>query len=121
MPTFAALKMQTLMQVSDFFDLLLKELELNPGLRKYYKFLDSRNGFEFRKAYFCQRLQYIKDHIGNGSPRIWDCGCGYGTTGFFLALNNIPSFGTTLEFYYKHIPERITYWQQFGDISRFSY
>jgi SAM-dependent methyltransferase len=109
------------MEVSEFFDLLVEELRQNPGLRKYYKFLESKSGFEFRKAYFCQRLQYIRDHIKSPEQRIWDCGCGYGTTGFFLALNGIPSYGTTLEFYYKLIPERIRYWEKQGDVSLFTY
>jgi SAM-dependent methyltransferase len=109
------------MTVNDFFDLLLEELKQNPGLRKYYKFLESPSGFEFRKAYFCQRLQYIRDHISSPGQRIWDCGCGYGTTGFFLALNGIPSYGTTLEFYYNQIPGRISYWSKHGDVSRFTY
>ena len=109
------------MEVSVFFDLLIEELKQNPGLRKYYKFLESKSGFEFRKAYFCQRLQYIKDHIKSPSQRIWDCGCGYGTTGFFLALNGIPSYGTTLEFYFKLIPGRINYWKKHGDVSLFTY
>jgi SAM-dependent methyltransferase len=109
------------MEVNVFFDLLVEEIRQNPALRKYYRFLESSGGFEFRKAYFCQRLQYIKNHVGNSSLRIWDCGCGYGTTGFFLALNNISSYGSTLEFYFKRIPERIEYWKKFGDVSLFSY
>ncbi len=110
------------MEVTVFFDLLLEEIRQNPGLRTYYKFLESDSGFEFRKAYFCQRLQYIRDHIGgDGRARVWDCGCGYGTTGIFLALNGIASHGTTLEFYIRMIPERIRYWQQHGDVSRFTY
>lgn len=109
------------MEVLVFFDLLLEEIRRNVGLRKYYKFLESDSGFEFRKAYFCQRLQYILDHIPTRSARIWDCGCGYGTTGFFLALNGISSHGTTLEFYMKMIPERIAFWQQQGDVSKFTY
>jgi len=109
------------MDVSVFFDLLLGELRQNPGLRKYYRFLESKSGFEFRKAYFCQRLQYIRDHISSPSQRIWDCGCGYGTTGFFLALNGIPSYGTTLEFYFKQIPSRIRYWKKHGDLGLFTY
>lgn len=109
------------MEVTVFFDLLLEEIRQNPGLRTYYKFLESDSGFEFRKAYFCQRLQYIRDHIGDGRARIWDCGCGYGTTGIFLALNGMASHGTTLEFYIRMIPGRIRYWQQHGDVSRFTY
>lgn len=109
------------MEVNDFFDLLLEEIKQNAGLRKYYKFLESPADFEFRKAYFCQRLQYIKSHIHSADKHIWDCGCGYGTTGFFLALNGIASHGTTLEFYYKLIPEREKYWKQFGPVNLFTY
>lgn len=109
------------MEVNDFFELLLKELDQNPGLRKYYKFLESESLFEFRKAYFCQRLQYIKDHLDKPGLSIWDCGCGFGTTGFFLALNGIPSYGSTLEFYFKLIPERVSFWKKYGDVSLFSF
>ena len=107
------------MTVENFFDLFLKELEQHPSLRSYYKFLENDSSFDFRKAYFCQRLQFIADQIKNKNSKIWDIGCGYGTTGIFLAMNGFSSYGSTLEFYYKEIPQRINYWNQYGDASLF--
>ncbi len=107
------------MEVELFFKNLLAEVEANPSLQGYYRFLESDSRFEFRKAYFCQRLQYIKDRV-QADMRIWDCGCGYGTTGLFLAMNGIKSHGTTLEFYYKEISARMEYWRQFGKADLFS-
>ena len=109
------------MNVEEFFKLFLIELEQNPNLRNYYKFLNNSSGFQFRKAYFCQRLQYIIDNIPNSNLDIWDCGCGYGTTGIFLSLNGIKTHGSTLEFYYKEIPARLEYWKKYGDPTLFSY
>jgi SAM-dependent methyltransferase len=110
------------MTVEKFFELFLIELKDNPQLWRYYKFHtdDSVSNFEFRKAYFCQRLQYILDHIDRKDARIWDCGCGYGTTALFLAMNGIAVYGSTLEFYYKEIPARLKYWSQYGDSSLFT-
>ena len=107
------------MSVEHFFELFLKELETHPSLRSYYKFLESKSGFDFRKAYFCQRLQYISDQIKNQQSKIWDIGCGYGTTDIFLAMNGFATYGSTLEFYYKEIPQRLKYWSAFGDTSLF--
>jgi SAM-dependent methyltransferase len=108
------------MTVEEFFTLFQNELSENKNLQKYYKFLNDPIRFEFRKAYFCQRLQYIIDNI-DSNARIWDCGCGYGTTGIFLSLNGIKSEGTTLEFYFKEIPTRLDFWKKYGDISNFSF
>jgi 2-polyprenyl-3-methyl-5-hydroxy-6-metoxy-1,4-benzoquinol methylase len=108
------------MLVDEFFELLLKELDENPGLRNYYRFHKRDSRFEFRKAYFCQRLQYISDKVKNNSSSIWDCGCGYGTTGLYLALNGFKVYGTTIEYYYDQIPERFDFWKKYGDISGFS-
>ncbi len=106
------------MTVEQFFNLFLQELQQHPELRKYYKFLEGGpQQMAFRKAYFCKRLQYILDHVGSTDQRIWDCGCGYATTQFFLAMNGYKTIGTTLEFYYAEIPKRLAYWQQFGDTS----
>ncbi len=107
------------MDVENFFELFLKELEQHPALRTYYKFLESKSGFDFRKAYFCQRLQYISDQIKNKNSKIWDIGCGYGTTDIFLAMNGFATYGSTLEFYFKEIPQRLNYWKQFGDVALF--
>jgi SAM-dependent methyltransferase len=109
------------MTVSEFFDLFLDELRSNSQLTSYYKFLANPASFEFRKAYVVQRLHYILEHLPRKDALIWDCGCGYGTTAIFLALNGYKVHGTTLEFYFAHIPERLRYWSQFGDVSGFTY
>ena len=109
------------MTVNEFFELFLDELRSNPQLTSYYKMLANPASFEFRKAYVVQRLHYILDHLPNKQAAIWDCGCGYGTTAIFLALNGYKVHGTTLEFYYEHIEHRLAYWRQFGDVAGFTY
>ena len=104
------------MSVEEFFKLFLDELKQNSGLWGYYKFLEDRSSFGFRKSYFIQRLQYITNHITDKSSVIWDCGSGYGTTCIFLALNGFKTSGSTLEFYYKDIPKRLEYWSKYGDM-----
>lgn len=107
------------MTVEQFFNLFLQELEQHPALRTYYKFLENKSSFDFRKAYFCQRLQYISEQINNTNSKIWDIGCGYGTTDLFLAMNGFSTYGSTLEFYYNEIPQRLNYWKQHGNVSLF--
>lgn len=109
------------MSVSEFFELFLDELRGNPELTSYYKLLASPASFEFRKAYVVQRLHYILEHLPDKQAAIWDCGCGYGTTALFLALNGYQVHGTTLEFYFAQLPGRQRYWAQFGDVSGFTY
>lgn len=109
------------MTVENFFDLFLEELKGNEGLWSYYKYHTDTKSLAFRKAYFCQRLQYIADHITKKGSVTWDLGCGYGTTALFLALNGFKIHGTTLEFYFKEIPQRMKYWSQFGDVSGFTF
>ncbi len=109
------------MTIDNFFNLFLKELENQSSLWSYYKYHTDTKSLAFRKAYFCQRLQYIADHITRKDSITWDLGCGYGTTAIFLALNGFKIHGTTLEFYFKEIPERIKYWSQFGDVSGFTF
>lgn len=109
------------MTVENFFALFIDELKSNKDLWSYYKFHTDINSFEFRKAYFCQRLEYIAEHITKKNSITWDLGCGYGTTALFLALNGFKVQGTTLEFYFKEIPKRQKYWSQFGDVSGFTY
>lgn len=109
------------MTVEEFFSHFVEELKENENLRYYYKYLDNPERFEYRKAYFCQRLQYIADHIQDPKLRIWDCGCGFGTTAIFLSINGISCHGTTLEHYIKELPKRLEYWKQFGDVSKFTY
>ncbi len=106
--------------VSQFYDLLIEELKIYPQLQGYYRFLNDPKKELWRKAYFVQRLEYIAQHI-NGRKNVWDIGCGYGTTGIFLALNGHEVHGSTLEYYFKEIPERISFWSQYGDVSSFSY
>lgn len=109
------------MSAEEFFELFLKELAQAPHLHSYYKFLGDERSFYFRKAYFIERLKYIERNVTDTNAQIWDCGCGYGTTDIFLALNGYKVFGSTLEFYYKDIPARVGYWSQFGDVSGFTY
>ena len=109
------------MTVEQFFEHFVEELKENEDLQYYYKYLEDPAKFEYRKAYFCQRLQYIADHVTNPTLKIWDCGCGFGTTAIFLSINGIASHGTTLEHYIKQLPKRLEYWKQFGDVSKFSY
>lgn len=110
------------MTVEAFFELFIAELRQSPQLTSYYKFLASPGSFEFRKAYVVQRLHYVLAQLPERrEAALWDCGCGYGTTAFFLALNGYRVHGTTLEFYYEHLPARFAYWGQFGDVSGFTY
>jgi SAM-dependent methyltransferase len=109
------------MTVNQFFELFYQELEHHPVLWHYYKFHSDHKSLEFRKAYFCQRLTYIYNAVENHKGQIWDVGCGYGTTAIFLALNGYKVHGTTLEFYYKEIPQRLQFWKQYGDVSGFTY
>lgn len=104
-----------------FFELMLAELEHQPSMHAYYKFLGAASSFEFRKNYFLKRLHYIWKHLqGAHEASILDVGCGYGTTCLFLAMNGIRTHGTTLEFYYQLIEERKAYWAPYGDVSLFS-
>lgn len=107
------------MTVDTFFELFLDELKESPELHKYYKFLQDEKSFGFRKAYFIQRLQYISDNIKGEGPVIWDCGCGYGTTALYLAMNGYRVKGSTLEFYYEQIEKRKAWWSKHGDTSLF--
>lgn len=110
-----------IMTVEQFFTHFVEELKGNEDLRYYYKYLDDPKKFEYRKAYFCQRLQYIIDNIKDPNLKIWDCGCGFGTTAMFLSINGIASHGTTLEHYINQIPKRLEYWGKLGDVSKFTY
>jgi SAM-dependent methyltransferase len=105
--------------VDQFYDLLIAEIKQFPKLQGYYRFLQNPNTEHWRKAYFTQRLEYIQKQA-KGSTQIWDVGCGYGTTAIFLVLNGHQVHGSTLEYYFNEIPERIKYWSQFGDLSGFS-
>lgn len=109
------------MTIDRFFELFLQELEGKPEWWSYYKFHVSEKSFSFRKAYFCQRLEYIQSALSGVNGPIWDIGCGYGTTAIFLALNGYRVHGNTLEFYFPEIFDRIKYWSQFGDVSGFTF
>ncbi len=114
-----------MMSPEQFFNLFLEELKGLPELSHYYKFHTSVKDFEFRKNYFIQRLMYIEARVNEfrrsntGELSIWDCGCGYGTTCLFLAMNGIATYGTTLEFYYEFLPKRKAYWSQYGNSELF--
>jgi SAM-dependent methyltransferase len=107
------------MTVSAFFDLFLEELRQNEQMWTYYKFLTDPKKLLFRKAYFCQRLQYVLDHIGTKEQATWDCGSGYGTTALFLAMNGYKVYGSTMEFYFDELEARKKYWAAYGDSSLF--
>ncbi len=119
--TFAIHLFYRPMTPEDFFELFLEELKVNQEMNHYYKFRSDEKSFHFRKNYFLERLRYIYKHINDPARSVFDCGCGYGTTCFFLAMNGIATYGETLEFYYEQIRKRALYWQQFGDISLFQY
>ncbi|MDR2971446.1 MAG: class I SAM-dependent methyltransferase [Bacteroidales bacterium] len=106
------------MTTSAFLELFMKELDENPALFPYYKLNHgSEAQKEFRKAYFLQRLNFIEKQVEKKENiAVLDCGCGYGTTAFFLTLNQIPVTGTTLEFYFEQIDNRKKYWRNFGTI-----
>ena len=106
------------MSVEEFFDLLIEELKQNPKLKGYYRFLNDPGLFEFRKAYFCQRLEYIYSNIPKEKNcKIFDIGCGYGTTAIFLVLNGYTVSGGTLEYYYEQMGARMEYWSKIGNLS----
>lgn len=110
-----------MMQPEQFFELMLKELEVHTEMQPYYKFLGKKSSWHFRRNYFLERLRYIQKQVAdNKELRIWDCGSGYGTTCLFLAMNGIKTHGTTLEFYYDTVQKRKEYWSQFGDSSLFT-
>ncbi len=110
------------MPPEEFFELLLVELKDQPDMWGYYKFLQDGASFEFRKAYFLERLRYVWNHFKElpTDTRTWDCGCGYGTTALFLAMNGYAVHGTTLEFYYAFIAGRKAYWSRYGNAELFT-
>lgn len=107
------------MTVSHFFDLFLEELRQNERMWEYYKFLKDPKKLNFRKSYFCQRLQYVLDRVGPKEQSIWDSGSGYGTTALFLAMNGYRVLGSTMEYYFDELEARRTYWSAYGDTSLF--
>ncbi|MBX2905967.1 MAG: methyltransferase domain-containing protein [Taibaiella sp.] len=114
-----------MMTPEQFFELLLKELEVHTEMQPYYKFLGDQSSLHFRRNYFLQRLRYISNCLVDGykgkpAPAIWDCGSGYGTTCLYLAMNGIATHGTTLEFYFETVEKRKKWWSQYGDTTLFT-
>jgi SAM-dependent methyltransferase len=109
-----------MMTVEKFFELFLEELKGKQHLWSYYKFHTDEKSFLFRKAYLCQRLEYVLKHIHDPKAKVLDIGCGYGTTALFLAMNGIPVHGTTLEFYIEEIDSRKQFWKQYGNVDLFT-
>lgn len=114
------------MEPEVFLNLFIKEVDSNPTLNSYYKLGSNHkpHKFAFRYNYYLSRLQYIYNFIlkqNNPDIYIWDCGCGYGTTALFLAMNGIKCYGSTLEFYFEHIEQRKLYWSTYGDTELFTY
>lgn len=111
------------MQKEEFYQHLCEELRQNRSLYPYYKLVDgTENQQQFRKAYFVQRLAYLDQYVDlSNHPVIWDCGCGYGTTCLYFAMNGQPTYGTTLEFYADQIDKRKAFWSQYGDSQLFHY
>ncbi len=107
------------MEVAEFLELFIRELEVSGELRGYYKLLENKQRYLWRKSYLEQRLVYINRSLAAKPARIWDAGCGYGTTSLFLALNGHEVVGNTLEFYYDKISRRLDYWSRYGDVSGF--
>ncbi len=99
------------------------ELRQNRSLYPYYKLTDGTvQQQQFRKAYFLQRLEYIDQYVDlSKKPVIWDCGCGYGSTCLYLAMNGQPTYGTTLEFYADQIEQRKAFWRNYGNADLFDY
>ncbi len=108
------------MGVAEFLELFIRELEGNAELRGYYKLLDNKQRYLWRKSYLEQRLAFINRSVETAPSRIWDAGCGYGTTALFLALQGHEVMGNTLEFYYDKISRRLDYWSKYGEVSGFS-
>lgn len=110
------------MQKEVFYQHLCEELAQNKALYPYYKLINGNTAHrQFRKAYFLQRLDYLDRYLDlSKKPAIWDCGCGYGTTGLYLAMNGQPCYGTTLEYYTKQLENRRQFWNRFGNTNLFT-
>ncbi|OGI04069.1 MAG: hypothetical protein A2287_02905 [Candidatus Melainabacteria bacterium RIFOXYA12_FULL_32_12] len=109
------------MNVNKFFELLIREMESNEELKLYYKFLKDPSMFRMRKAYFCQRLRYLLSHLDDSIQDICDCGCGYGTTALFLAMNKFRVHGITIgEKYSTSLEKRKGFWNKYGNTNLFT-
>lgn len=107
------------MTTLEFFELFLLELKSHPEMQGYYKFLQDKSSFDFRKNYFLKRLEFVEKNVLPNPGKLWDCGCGYGTQCLFLAMNGVESVGSTLEFYFESIQKRKDYWSKFGEVDKF--
>lgn len=103
-----------------FLELFMEELKTREDMYHYYKFLEDPKKVDFRKNYFLERLRYVLAAVQGDGQKIFDCGCGYGTTALFLAMNDIPVHGTTLEYYSKDLDKRYAFWSKFGNANLFT-
>lgn len=100
-----------------FFDLFLAELEQNSQIRHYHRLLNNKKSYAFRRAYYQQRLEYVVKSVTKPGSKILDVGCGYGTTSLMLAFMGHKVTGTTLEYYFSEIENRLDYWAPYLDKS----
>jgi SAM-dependent methyltransferase len=106
--------------LNSFFELFEKELLENDGLRNYHRFVSFKSPRynNFRKAYVQQRMDYVLRNITKQNASILDAGCGYGTTSFLLGMMGHQVTGSTLEYYFDQVDNRLKYWSSFFDTSR---
>ncbi len=109
------------MTVGEFFTIFEEELRQNEELTNYHRVVNSPKLYSFRKAYLEQRFQYVLDHVTKPGARVWDVGCGFGTTSILLALNGFEVTGTTLEYYFDQIENRKKFWSKYADLSKLSF
>jgi len=105
------------MTLDRFFKYFEEELQENEPLTHYHRFINSPKLYEFRKSYLEQRYRFVLNHVEKPNAQIWDVGCGYGTTSILLGLNGHNVLGTTLEYYFDEIKNRLRYWSQYGNMS----
>ncbi len=109
------------MTVSEFFVHFENELKANPNLTNYHRFINDPKLYHFRKSYLEQRMEFVMSQLDKPGAKVWDIGCGYGTTSILMALNGYEVEGTTLEYYFDEMQERVKYWSQFGDLSKLKF